>query len=157
MCRVDGRFTAHTVPIPDQNVNQITSISPESFSTLTSLKTLWLVRDAHRRASPHQALYSSSISTPACVRGSRHLTPLTLPIPEQGVNQLTSIPPGSFSNLTSLQTLDLVRDAPRPALAPIAHLGAPHPAMRCVKGRFTPYTLLFPEQFSNLLASIPSG
>ena len=53
---------------------------------------------------------------PAMCRVNCRFTPYTLPIPEQQHNLLTSIP--SFSNLTSLQELDLVRDAPRLALAP---------------------------------------
>ena len=56
---------------------------------------------------------------PAIRHVDGRFTPYTLPIPEQSYNQLTSIPAGTFSNLSSLQTLYLVRDAPRPALAPI--------------------------------------
>ena len=56
---------------------------------------------------------------PAMRRVNGRFTFYTRPIPEQNNNQLTSIPAGSFSSLTSLQILQLVRDAPRPALAPI--------------------------------------
>ena len=55
-------------------------------------------------------------------RVDSRFTSYTLPILEQYKNMLTSIPSGSFSNLRSLQTLYLVRDAPRPALAPIHRL-----------------------------------
>ena len=55
---------------------------------------------------------------PAMRRVDGRFTPYNLPIPEKNHNRLTSIPAGSFSNLTSLWILYLVRDASRPALAP---------------------------------------
>jgi hypothetical protein len=58
---------------------------------------------------------------PTMRRVDGRFTIYTLPIPEQSFNQLTSIPAGSFSNLTSLSILYLVRDAPRFALAPICY------------------------------------
>ena len=69
---------------------------------------------------------------PAMRRVDGRFTPYTLPILEQHCNQLTSIPSGSFSDLTSLRELYLVRDAPRPALAPI------HRSARRVPPRHAP-------------------
>ena len=118
MRRVDGRFTPYTLPIPEQGYNQLTSIPAGSFSTLTSLRSLLLVRDAPRP--DFSNIHRSPRRFPRAMRRVDDcFTPYTLPIPEQNNNMLTSIPSGSFSTLTSLQTLYLVRDEPRPALAPI--------------------------------------
>ena len=116
MRRIDGRFTPYTLPIPEQRNNNLTSIPTGSFSDLTGLQTLELVRDAPR---PALAPILRSVVHPAMRRVDGRFTLYTLPIREQHNNQLTSISAGSFSNLTSLQTLELVRDALRPSLAPI--------------------------------------
>ena len=112
-------FTPYTLSTPEQNNNLLTSIPAGSFSNLASLQFLYLVRDAPRPAlapiyrSPRRVLLPTMRDVNDC------FIPPHLPIPEQDSNRLTSIPVGSFSGLTSLKQLFLVRDAPRPALASI--------------------------------------
>ena len=116
MRAVNGRFTPRTLPIPEQDNNNLTSIPPGSISTLASLQNLRLVRV---RLAPlslpsiaQLGAFHSAVSTAAS-------TPHALHIPEQINHKLTSIESGSVSGLTSLRDLYLVRGAPRAALASI--------------------------------------
>ena len=150
MRRVNDRFNPHTLPTPEQNNNRLTSLPSGPFSDLTSiLNTLYLVRDV-----PAPLLLPSIAHLGAFHPAIRHVdgrfTPHTLPIPEQDNNQLTSIPLGPISTLTSLGLLYLVRDVPRPAFAPIfrSHRRVPTRHAPCQRPLYSPPPPI-PEQGNN--------
>ena len=74
---------------------------------------------------PPSAIFTAPRLTTRHVDGRLALYP---PLPEQESNNFTNIPDGTFSGLTSLKQLYLVRDAPHTALASTKRLLSHHPA-----------------------------
>ena len=134
-------ITLARAPKPHSQSRKGLTVIPTGVLTgCRSLLLLYLVRDA-----PHPALASTSATRqrapPRHTHADGHLAPLILHISAQGSNSLTSIPAGSFSGLTSLQKLYLVRDALNSALASqLASLAtALRLANRHVDGRLAPF------------------